>query len=152
MWLKGRKGYLVVELDWFAECRGSLGLCWHSQMHNMIQKLVVRWWYQSLFSCCCWVLNINHKLCVLRLILCSHSDLRVNVLFFHLYLRTDESVLGLASLSTQTKSIFHTHPVLAISCFPSEVTSALEVSTPSILFVFFFLQVFNQLKWNQKFV
>lgn len=76
---------------------------------------------------------------MLRLILCSHSDLRVNVLFFHLYLRTDESVLGLASLSTQTKSIFHTHPVLAISCFPSEVTSALEVSTPSILFVFFFL-------------
>lgn len=34
--------------------------------------------------------------------LCSHCDLIVKVLFFHLYLRTDESMLGLASLSTQT--------------------------------------------------
>lgn len=34
--------------------------------------------------------------------LCSHCDLKVKVLFFHLYLRTDESMLGLASLSTQT--------------------------------------------------
>lgn len=117
--------------------RNSLGLCRHSQMH-VIQKLIVRWWYQSLFSCCGWVLNINHKLRMLRLILYSHSDLRVNVLFFHLYLRTHESMLGLASLATQTKSIFHTHSVLAISCSPSEVTSALEASTPSIL-VFFIL-------------
>lgn len=121
--------------------RNSLGFCWHSQMHNMIQKLIVRRWYQSLFSCCRWVLNINHKLCVLRLILCSHSDLRVNVLFFHLYLRTDESVLRLAPLSTPTKSIFHAHSVLAISCSPSEVTSALEDSTPSILFVFILASV-----------
>lgn len=78
---------------------------------------------------------------MLWLILCSHCDLRVNVLFFHLYLRTDESMLGLASLSAQTKSIFHTHPVLAISCSPSEVKFALEVSTPSILFVFILASV-----------
>lgn len=119
--------------------RNSLGLCQQSQMHTMIQKLIVRWWYQSLSSCCWWTLNINHKLCMLRLILCSHCDLRVNVLFFRLYLRTDESMLGLASLSAQTKSIFHTRSVLAISCSLSEVKFALEVSTPSILFVFFIL-------------
>lgn len=65
-------------------------------------------------------------------LLCSHCDLIVNVLGFHLYLRTDESMLGLASLSTQTKSIFQTLSVVPINCSPSEVMSGLEVTVPSI--------------------
>lgn len=72
---------------------------------------------------------------------CSHCDLIVNVLFFHLYLRTDESTLGLSSLSTQTKSIFQAHSVVPIKCCPSEViVFVLEVTTPSILFVTYFLK------------
>lgn len=68
--------------------------------------------------------------------LCSHCDLVVNVLFFHLYLRTDESMFGLASLPTQTKSIFQTHSGVPINHSWSEVRlSVLEVTTPSILFV-----------------
>ena len=56
----------------------------------------------------------------------SHCDLIVNVLFFHLYLRKDESMLSLASLSTQSKSIFQTHSVVPINHSSSEVMSILE--------------------------
>lgn len=109
---------------------------WHSQMHNTIWKLTVRCCYLSVFSWCLKVLDINHKLLMLQMFLCFHCDLLVNWLFFHLYLRTDKSMLGLASLSVQTKSLFQTHSVVPINCSPSEVMlSGLEVTTPPALFV-----------------
>lgn len=76
---------------------------------------------------------------------CSHCDLTVNASFFHLYLRTDESMLGLTSLSTQTKSIFQTHSVVPINCSPSEVMMfVFKVTTASVLFVSYSLKYVTQ--------
>lgn len=44
-------------------------------------------------------------------------------------------MLGLASLSPQTKSIFQTLSVVPINCSSSEVMSGFEATTPSILFL-----------------